>query len=343
MNTEIFSINSKHPDPQVIARCAELIRNGETVVFPTETVYGLGADALNSQGVEKIYKAKGRPGDNPLIVHVAQTDTLTSLVEEVPEAAKKLMHAYWPGPLTIIMKKNLRIPESVTAGLQTVGIRFPSHPVAQALIRESGCAIAAPSANLSGRPSPTSANHVLQDMQGRVAAMILAEESQVGLESTVLDITTPTPIIYRPGAITREMIAAVIGEVQLSDAVIAESHDENPLSPGVKYKHYAPKATMAIVKATPETMTKKLIKAAETYDNVGILTIDEHINAYKRGVVVSLGALENSEEMAHNLFAALRSFDAQGVDRIFAEDIPMTEQNLALINRLYRASGFRFI
>jgi L-threonylcarbamoyladenylate synthase len=343
VDTAVFSIDSKHPDPQVIAHCAKLIQKGETVVFPTETVYGLGADAQNPSGVEKIYKAKGRPGDNPLIVHIADTDALTSLVEEMPETARKLMHAYWPGPLTIIMKKNALLPKAVTAGLETVGIRYPSHPVAQALINESSCAIAAPSANLSGRPSPTTADHVLQDMKGRVAAIILAEDTQVGLESTVLDVTKKPPVIYRPGAITLEMISEIIGDVVLDDAILRESDEKQPLSPGVKYKHYAPVAEMVVVKASSEKVTEKVKKSTRGYQNFGILTVDEHMKDYDDGFIISLGALAAPEEMAHNLYAALRRFDDAGVDIIFAEEIPISPDTLALINRLYRACGFQFL
>ncbi len=343
MKTEVFSIRSNCPDPRAIARCAALIRQGETVVFPTETVYGLGADALNAEAVKKIYHAKGRPGDNPLIVHIADQNTLPALVKEVPEVAKKLMTAYWPGPLTLIMKKNRDLPQAVTAGLETVGIRYPAHPVAQALIKKSGCAIAAPSANLSGRPSPTTAHHVLKDMQGRVAAIILAEDTKVGLESTVLDITKKTPIIYRPGAITREMISEIIGEVILDDAVLQESLDSQPLSPGVKYKHYAPAAEMFVVKAPADRMTEKVKSYVKGKQNFGILTVDEHIKDYDKGLVISVGALKEPEEMGHNLYAALRRFDDADVAVIFAEDIPMCSRTLALINRLYRACGFQFL
>lgn len=327
-------------------RCGEVIRQGGTVVFPTETVYGLGANAFDAAAVDKIYKAKGRPGDNPLIVHVADIKDVSPLVVEIPEKAKKLMEAYWPGPMTLIMKKSDRIPERVSAGLPTVAVRFPSHPAAQKFIKACGVPIAAPSANISGRPSPTRGEHVIEDMLGKVDVILIGPESKVGLESTVVDMTSDIPTVLRPGGITVEDLKKVVGEVNVSPNVTKNVVPKVAKSPGMKYKHYAPKGQMVIVRGTPEQKVEKInreIKKLKPGSRPAVLATDETIESYHQGIIVSLGSVDDPEELSHNLFARLRDFDDMGITHIFAEEIEMKDETLALNNRMYKAAGYTFI
>lgn len=349
IDTEVFDLNkdvSEAEKKRAIARCGEIIRNGGTVVFPTETVYGLGANALNSDAVKKIFEAKGRPQDNPLIVHISRFDMVNDLVETVPEKAKQLADAYWPGPMTMIMKRAAVIPDTVTAGLDTAGIRFPSHKVAQAFIAAADCPIAAPSANISGRPSPTRGQHVIEDMMGKVDAILIADESDVGLESTVIDMTSDTPTVLRPGGITVDDIKKVIGDVAVSPNATKPIIPKEVRSPGMKYKHYAPKGDMVIVRGSQRQIVDKINTAVKKLGGgtkTAILATDETMDQYHKGLIVSLGSRDNPAEMSHNLFDCLRSFDEMGVTHIFAEDIEMSNDTLALINRLYKAAGYTFI
>ena len=326
---------------------AQLIRAGETVVFPTETVYGLGADALNPQAIKKIFEAKGRPDDNPLIVHVAGLDEVASLVAGIPEKAKILMQAFWPGPLTIIMEKAPIIPIEVTGGLNTVGVRFPDHPLAQAFIKMAGCPIAAPSANRSGRPSPTQGKHVLEDLDGRVAGMILSSDTELGLESTVIDMTVDPPMVLRPGDITVAELREVLGAVAVSANVTQNIIPEKVSSPGMKYTHYSPKGELVVVKGTKEEIREKIVRILSHYKGkpmtIGVLASDETMNFYREGFIISLGSQNDPKEMSKNLFSRLRTFDELGVEKIYAEDIPLNNETLALINRLYKAAGYVFI
>ncbi|MEG0377134.1 MAG: L-threonylcarbamoyladenylate synthase, partial [Eubacterium sp.] len=295
--------------------------------------------------VQKIFKAKGRPSDNPLIVHIADLKDVSLLVKEVPEKAEKLMKAFWPGPLTLIMKKKETVPDDVTAGLDTVAVRFPSDLIAQGIIRSAGVPVAAPSANISGRPSPTKSEHVIEDMMGRVAAIIVSQDTEVGLESTVVDMTTEPPTMLRPGGITVSELEAVIGEVTISKNITENIIPDKVMSPGMKYTHYSPKGDLIIVKGTDAEKVEKInrhIKKSEEM-RIGILATDETMGNYKSGIIISLGSRNNPEEMSHNLFARLRTFDDMGIEQIYAEDIEMSNETLALINRLYKAGGFRFI
>ena len=333
--------------PDDIARGADFIRRGELVAFPTETVYGLGANALDEAAVKKIFEAKGRPGDNPLIAHISAIEQLRPLISGEPsEAAQALMASCWPGPMTLIFPKADIVPLAMTAGLDTVAIRFPAHPVAQALIEASGCPIAAPSANRSGRPSPTTAQHVFEDMEGRIPLIIDGGPCRVGLESTVIDMTGDAPRILRPGGITPERIKAICGTVSVDEAVMRPLKEgERPRSPGMKYRHYAPKGALTIVQGKPDAVIRKiqaLYDAALSEDqNPLILALQPHIPAYGPRHTLSLG--NSAEDMAHNLFDALRQADTLGADVLFSEAIPADGVGLAVMNRLGRAAAFHIV
>lgn len=348
MKTKIINIeNLDDAALRELVAAAVLIKAGGTVVFPTETVYGLGADALNPEAIKKIFVAKGRPDDNPLIVHIAGLDEVEPLVADIPEKAQKLMQVFWPGPLTIIMNKSATIPTELTGGLDTVGVRFPDHPIAQAFIKMAGCPIAAPSANRSGRPSPTQGKHVLLDLDGRVDAMILSADTELGLESTVIDLTVEPPVVLRPGDITLAELRAVLGEVEVSAHVTDDVVPEKVSSPGMKYTHYSPQGELVVVKGTPAEIREKITKALSHHKGkpmtIGVLASDETMGFYHEGLIISLGSRNDPKEMAKNLFSRLRTFDELGVEKIYAEDIPLSNETLALINRLYKAAGYAFI
>lgn len=348
MKTKIINIeNLDDAALRELAAAAVLIKAGGTVVFPTETVYGLGADALNPEAIKKIFVAKGRPDDNPLIVHIAGLDEVEPLVANIPEKAQKLMQVFWPGPLTIIMNKAATIPTELTGGLDTVGVRFPDHPIAQAFIKMARCPIAAPSANRSGRPSPTQGKHVLVDLDGRVDAMILSADTELGLESTVIDLTVEPPVVLRPGDVTLAELRAVLGEVAVSAHVTDNVVPEKVSSPGMKYTHYSPQGELVVVKGTPDEIREKITKALSHHKGkpmtIGVLASDETMGFYHEGLIISLGSRNDPKEMAKNLFSRLRTFDELGVEKIYAEDIPLNNETLALINRLYKAAGYAFI
>lgn len=327
-----------------VARAADLIRKGEVVGFPTETVYGLGADARNPRAVMKIFAAKGRPGDNPLIVHIANINQLRSLVAHAPsETALKLAKAFWPGPLTMLFPKSELIPDCVTAGLDTVGIRMPSNAWARMLIEQSGCPIAAPSANRSGRPSPTTAQHVLQDMDGRIPMILDGGACAVGVESTVLDVAGDAPRVLRPGGVTPEMIQAVVGEVRVDESVMRPLKEgERPRSPGMKYRHYAPRGALTIFEGTPEAVAAEICARYDVSDVPAlILSLAGHMGMYGNRRVLSLGA--DAGEVANRLFEALREADALGAQVIFSEAVDEAGIGLAVMNRLGRAAGFHVI
>lgn len=345
IETELYDLENDNFEAS-IAAAGKVIARGGTVVFPTETVYGLGADAMNADAVAKIFEAKGRPGDNPLIVHVSDVAQVGALVKTVPEKAKKLAEAFWPGPLTLIMARSERVPDRVTAGLLTVAVRFPSHYAAKALIDAAGTPIAAPSANISGRPSPTKSNHVLEDMIGKVDAILIDADTEVGLESTVMDMTSEPPTMLRPGGVTVRQIEEIIGKIELSPNITENIIPEKAKSPGMKYKHYAPKGEMVIVRGSDAEKAAKItsaIKGLAPDDMPAILVTDETMGLYQRGLIVSLGSRDDPEAMSRNLFARLRDFDAMGVTHIFAEEIAMSDATMALNNRMYKAAGYTFI
>lgn len=348
MKTRILRIDDIKKDYAAIEEAAKLIQSGQVVAFPTETVYGLGANALAAEGVQKIFAAKGRPADNPLIVHVSKYREVDGLVKKLPSKAGQLMEVFWPGPLTMIMEKSSMVPSEVTAGLDTVAIRMPKHPVAARLIQESGVPIAAPSANRSGHTSPTTAEHVLEDMEGRIPLILDGGRCSVGLESTVLDLTAEVPVILRPGGITGEMLERVLGQVKVAPSVLSPIlEDQKPMSPGMKYVHYAPRAQVMVVRGNLDNMVNRINDMAQEYIaqgmKVGILATQETKKCYLHGEVLVLGSRTRPAEMASNLFIMLREFDAMEMDIVLAEWVEAKNEGLAIMNRMVRAAGFRII
>lgn len=348
IETLYLKVNPTKPEPEILSRAGVILREAGTVAFPTETVYGLGANALDEQAVAGIFRAKGRPSDNPLIVHIASCQDALGLVDNFPPLASKLAEAFWPGPLTMILPKNEKVPKIVTAGLDTVAIRMPEHPVALELIRAAGIPLAAPSANLSGKPSPTCAAHVWDDLQGRINALIDGGETRVGVESTVLDLSTPVPMILRPGGITREVLEALIGPVAL-DPVLAGAAESGqvPKAPGMKYTHYAPKADMVLVKGEPTAVALKIQQLAEESlskgELIGIMATDENLNFYKGFKVLSVGSRQDLSGIAANIYGVLRNFDRLDVNLILAEALPDEGMGAAIMNRLAKAAGNQII
>jgi L-threonylcarbamoyladenylate synthase len=349
MHTLVLKVNREKPENAQIRTAAEVIRRGGLVAFPTETVYGLGADAMNAEAVRRIYAAKKRPLDNPIIVHVASKWDIYRLSEEIPQKAEKLMNIFWPGPLTLVLKASKKVPEATTGGLDTVAIRMPNHNVALALIIQSGVPIAAPSANLSGRPSPTTAEHVKQDLDGRIEVILDGGPTSIGVESTVLDLTADPPQILRPGGTPYEELLKVLGEVELHPAVLAEKRVRaaKAPSPGMKHRHYAPRAELILVEGMFEATVKKVQQIADSQiranKKVGILATDETKFGYRADVIKSLGTRMDSACAARSLFRFLREFDGEKVDVIVAEGVPLEGLGLAVMNRLRRASGYKIV
>lgn len=329
MDTKRWNVKD---NPQAIEEAATLLKEGLTVAFPTETVYGLGADATNEEAVAKIFKAKGRPQDNPLIVHVATKIQLKKLVRHLPENAEKLIDVYTPGPITFVLKSNGTCAENVTAGLSTIAVRIPNHHVAQQLLKNCNLPIAAPSANVSGKPSPTAAEHVWEDLNGKIAGILDGGNAKVGMESTVIDCTGDIPIILRPGGITKGEIEAVIGKVhvykQTNKIVQAQS-------PGMKYRHYSPEVPMWLVKGTPEKL-QKIVDEQSNDKRIGVLASTETLKNIQADQKISLG--NNLHEIATNLYDALRKFKKDEIDLIICESFPEKNIGQAIMNRLKKAS-----
>ena len=333
----------KPVSPESIEEAAQLIRDGELVGMPTETVYGLGANALDETAVRKIFAAKGRPADNPLIVHVSCLDEIVPLVKYIPESAKRLMEAFWPGPMTLILPKNDAIPSVVSAGLDTVGIRLPQSEAARALIRAAGRPIAAPSANRSGRPSPTTAQHVFEDMDGRIPLILDGGASEVGVESSVIDAIGEVPVILRPGGITPEMVERVLGDVRVDEHVMSPLAEGDVVrSPGMKYKHYAPKAKTVIFDGAAERVIAAICTRYDEAEAAGerpaILGFDEH--DFGGRTRISLGSVKRPQDAAARLFGALRELDERGETVALCEAVEATGIGLAVMNRMGRAAGF---
>lgn len=344
METKVFKLNEQNIDYQAIKECGDIIKAGGLVAFPTETVYGLGGDGLNPSSSSKIYAAKGRPSDNPLIVHINSMDALDKIVDGIPEDALKLADVYWPGPLTMIFNKKAVVPYETTGGLETVAVRFPSNKIAAALIGAGGGYIAAPSANLSGRPSPTVARYVYEDMNGRIDVIIDGGESEVGLESTIVDFSEGYPVILRPGFITAKMLEAVLGkEVKWDRAIIDADCKTAPKAPGMKYRHYAPKGQLTIIEGDSANVIKKINElAAKDMKNgakVGIIAAEETYSLYKADSVKNIGHRGNSNEAAHHLFRVLREFDDENIEIIYSESFNGTGVAAAVMNRLLKAAG----
>lgn len=347
MKTEVIKIDQNNMDTEALERAAAIIRDGGLVAFPTETVYGLGADALSAEASKKIYAAKGRPSDNPLIVHVAEFSDMEKIAQEMPEEAKKLADAFWPGPLTMIVRKNDKVPYETTGGMDTVAVRMPNHPVALELIRRSGGYIAAPSANTSGKPSPTLAEHVAFDMDGRIPMILDGGPVGIGIESTIVDLTEDIPMILRPGYITPKMLEKVIGEVKMDPGIIASDSLQKPKAPGMKYKHYAPKGDLVIVEgkkqAVAETINHLTKMDAEAGLKTAVIASDENLSLYDADCKINIGSREQEESIAANLYEVLREMDDMGVQKMYSESFAGGGLGAAIMNRLLKAAGHHVI
>ena len=335
------------PTDEALEEAARILQSGGLVAFPTETVYGLGADALNPAAVKAIFAAKGRPADNPLIVHVPAIEGAEPLCV-IDERSRRVMEHFCPGPLTLLMPKKPCIPPETNAGLPSVAVRISSHPVAQKLLRACGVPVAAPSANTSGKPSPTAARHVYHDLRGKLPLILDGGECQVGLESTVLDMTGSIPTVLRPGGVTPEMLLEVLPRVQVADSVLRPlQKGEKALSPGMMYKHYAPGGELWMVRGQAENVQRSCLRhyreAVAEGKNARILAFEEHLPAYEGACALSIGTLSRPETVGHKLFALLRQMDDEQVDVLFCEVLPAQGFGLAIMNRLCRAAAFRTI
>ena len=346
MDTEVVVINENNIDEEAkknLLKAGDIIRKGGLVAFPTETVYGLGGDALNPDSSKKIYAAKGRPSDNPLIVHVYRFEDVEAIVSEIPEAARKLADAFWPGPLTMIMNKNDKVPYETTGGLDTVAIRMPNNKIALELIEKSGGFIAAPSANTSGRPSPTVARYCIEDLDGKIEMIIDGGQVGIGLESTIVDLTSEVPMILRPGYITADMLKDVLGEITIDRTIIDSSSTHKPKAPGMKYRHYAPKGELMIVqgaqKAVVDYINEMTLEARNIGKRVGVIGTDATKALYTADVVKSVGDRADETTVAHELFKVLREFDDENVDVMFSESFDDSGIGQAIMNRLLKAAG----
>lgn len=346
MNTEIFFMDENNIDFDIIDKAAEIIRNNGTVIFPTETVYGLGANALSGEAVKGIFTAKGRPNDNPLIAHISSMNMLLYLIgTPLKDEAKLLIDKYWPGPLTLIFKRSGKVPDEVTAGLDTIAVRMPDNKIALEFIERCELPIAAPSANISGKPSPTLPEHVIYDMQGKVDMILCGSKSRVGVESTILDLSGDIPVVLRPGGVTLEELESLIGSVRVNRGIVGDS--EVPKAPGMKYTHYSPNADMIIVKGKVGDIKKKIQELVSENAGkgmkVGVLASDETESYYRDCRVLSLGSRTDTRIIASNVFEKLREFDKIGVDIIFAEAFDESHMGMAVMNRMKKAASFNII
>lgn len=344
INTKISKIDESNIDREEIKKHAKLLSQGKTVIFPTETVYGLGANALDEDAVKKIYEAKGRPSDNPLIVHICEKDEISALATDINDKAKKLMDVFWPGPLTMIFKKKEIVPQRTSGGLDTVAIRMPSHPIAREIIRQSGVPIAAPSANISGRPSPTKGQHVCDEMNGRVNGIIVGGDCDFGLESTVIDMTSEKPMILRPGSVTKEQMEESIGEVLIDPSIEGKEDVKKAKAPGMKYTHYSPNGEVYIVRGEDDKVIEKinsLIKENEEKGlKCGVICLNKNKKNYK-GEVIGLG--NNLDEVGSNLFNSLIEMDKKEIDVIYSEAFSNQGVGRAIMNRLMKSAGYKII
>ncbi|MFA9464816.1 MAG: L-threonylcarbamoyladenylate synthase [Velocimicrobium sp.] len=349
MNTKIIKIDEYDFSQNELCLAAEILQKGGLVAFPTETVYGLGGDGMKEDAAKKIYEAKGRPSDNPLIIHISDLEMLDKLAKTIPETGKKLAEKFWPGPLTMIFNKKEAVPYGTTGGLDTVAVRMPSHPIARALIRISGVCIAAPSANTSGRPSPTKASHVRDDLDGKIDMIIDGGTVGIGIESTIVDLTSDIPTILRPGFITKKMLEDVVGEVEVDKAILTMTADPNliPKAPGMKYKHYAPKGALIILEGNTNAVIKEINKRVKCKllegKKVGVITSSETQDAYDAGVIKVIGARGNEITIAQSLYSILRDFDDLGVDFIYSESFFSDDLGQAIMNRLLKAAGYQVV
>lgn len=347
MNTQVIQMDEQHIQTELLRQAGKIIKAGGLVAFPTETVYGLGGDALNPESSRKIYAAKGRPSDNPLIVHICRMEDLPYIVREIPEAARKLAEAFWPGPLTMIFHKSPAVPAETTGGLDTVAVRMPSHKTALSFIREAGGYVAAPSANRSGRPSPTCAKYVAEDMTGRIEMIIDGGDVEIGLESTIVDMTEEEPVVLRPGYITKEMLEEVLCSVREDQTMMSDESGQAPKAPGMKYRHYAPKGSLTIVDGQEEQVTAYINEQLEHLKSggykTGVIGTDASIDRYHGDVCKSAGNREDERTIAKELYRILREFDDEEVTAIFSESFDTAGIGQAIMNRLLKAAGHHVI
>ncbi len=348
METKLVKVDTENPEKSVLTEAAEILKNGGLVAFPTETVYGLGANGLDEKACKRIYEAKGRPSDNPLILTIGDLDGLYKIVGKVTENAKKIIDAFWPGPITLVLPKADCVPETVTGGLDTVAVRYPSNKIARELIKIAGIPVAAPSANSSGKPSPTRASHVEFDLNGKIEMIIDGGAADWGLESTILDVSEDKPVLLRPGAVTQDMIEDVVGEIDVDPAVYSKP-DGNivPKAPGMKYKHYSPSAKVILVSGSMEnvisTINEKISADEKNGLRVGVMATTQTKDRYIGGEVLVVGDRTKPETIGANLFKILRKFDFIGVDIVYSEVFDENGEGAAIMNRLNKAAGFNYI
>lgn len=347
METKVVEIMEAGDKEKELALAGDIIREGGLVAFPTETVYGLGGDALNPASSQKIYAAKGRPSDNPLIVHICRMEDLERIAVDIPKEAYALADAFWPGPMTMILKKSAEVPYETTGGLDTVAVRMPNHEVALALIEKSGGFIAAPSANTSGRPSPTSARYVEEDLSGKIDMIIDGGFVGIGLESTIVDITVNPPQILRPGYVTDKMLAEVLGRIEWDEAIVNADSRKAPRAPGMKYRHYAPKAELVVVRGEAEEVVSyingQIAEEEKNGGRVGVIATRENADKYKAQIVHVAGSADDEEEIARNLYDILRRFDEEQVTAIYSEEFASDGLGQAIMNRLLKAAGQKIV
>ena len=347
MRAEVVVMTAENPGMEALSHGGEILKNGGLVAFPTETVYGLGGNALDPKASMKIYAAKGRPSDNPLIVHIAEMEKLQEIVTEIPEKAKILAEKYWPGPLTMILPKADIVPKETTGGLDSVAVRFPSDKIAQLLIKAAGGFVSAPSANTSGRPSPTTAAHVIEDLGEEVDMIIDGGQVGIGLESTIIDFTEEIPVVLRPGYISLEMLRETLGEVRMDKGLLKSDDKVKPKAPGMKYRHYAPKADLSIVEGdidkVVESINQFAVEAEARGEQIGIIATEETLARYPKGIIKNIGSREEEETIAHNLYEVLREFDQCQVSAIYSEAFYTPRMGQAIMNRLLKAAGHKII
>lgn len=349
METKVINVQEDRvaEKEDLLRQAGEILRNGGLVAFPTETVYGLGGDGLNKESSKKIYAAKGRPSDNPLIIHIVDMEALPYIVSEVSRSVEKVAAAFWPGPLTMILPKSDTVPDETTGGLKTVAVRMPSHKVARKLIEYAGGYVAAPSANASGKPSPTVAKYVIEDMDGRIDMIIDGGEVGIGLESTIIDMTVNPPQILRPGFITEAMLAEVLGDVDVDKTIFSNDSKLAPKAPGMKYRHYAPKGQLTIVTGEPENVVGYINElsreAQKDGKKVGIIGSEEFLAQYQADSVKSAGSRDDEQAIAHNLYRILREFDDENVEVIYSESFDNGGMGQAIMNRLLKAAGHNVV
>ena len=347
MDTIVYRIANTIEDDKAIQTAGKIIKQGGLVAFPTETVYGLGGDALNADSSRKIYAAKGRPSDNPLIIHICKLEDIDKIISVFPDQAKKLAQEFWPGPLTMVLPKSDMVPKETTGGLDTVAVRMPVDPIALSFIEAAGGYVAAPSANVSGRPSPTSSRYVEEDMYGRIEMIIDGGDVEIGLESTIVDLTGKVPMLLRPGRITLEMLKEILGEVEVDKTILAGNAAGRPKAPGMKYKHYAPKGELTIIAGESQAVVKKInelaVRGMQQGEKIGIIGTEENISFYQGHSIKSVGKRDDEVSIAKHLYRILREFDDEGITLIYSESFSAGGMGQAIMNRLLKAAGHQIV